>query len=147
LIVIAVMGVLVALLGAASLKVIAKADEVRTRHEISNLAVAAEDFKAYFKILDQIPSRFRLREDLFGYQVGMASGDQLDADSWAYLKRLFPKLPTPVNTYPNPGSVWIDWNGNGGSGPDGAVDLEGHQCLVFFLGGVPSYNPNNCNGF
>src|SRR5262249_19552722 len=89
--------------------------------------------------VDYIPSRFRLREDLFGYQVGMAAGDYLDQESWTYLKKLFPKLQTPSAAYPNPGSVWIDWNQTGGA-PDAPIDLEGHQCLVFFFGGFPGYH-------
>src|SRR5262245_19033509 len=46
----------------------------------------------------------------------------------------------------------IDWNGNGGiDAPNGGGDviLEGDQCLVFFLGGIPdnlSAVPN-CRGF
>jgi hypothetical protein len=68
--------------------------------------------------------------------VGIGNGDQLDAESWTYLKKLFPKLPTPQAAVPNPGSVAIDWNNNGAV--DNPVDLEGHQCLVFFLGGIPA---------
>src|SRR5437660_2750022 len=143
LIVVGLIGVLVAIFAGAAIKVIAKGDELRARTEISDLAVAIENFKSHFKIQDQIPSRFRLREDLYGYLL--EPGDPIDADSFAFLKRLFPKLPTPTAPYPNPGSVWIDWNSNGVV--EDAFDLEGHQCLVFFLGGVPTSNPNNCNGF
>src|SRR5262249_48176460 len=97
-------------------------------------------FKTQFKV-DWVPSRFRLREDLYGYIVGITNNDQLDAESWAYLKKMFPKIPTPTAA----GSVAIDWNGSGTV--DQPVDLEGHQCLVFFLGGIPSYGPNTSTGF
>jgi hypothetical protein len=88
--------------------------------------------------VDYIPSRFRLREHIAQYNLN----DQLDAESYAYLKKLFPKLPVPTQQNPDP---IIDWNNNGVA--DAAVDLEGHQCLIFFLGGVPTYGPNTCNGF
>ena len=32
---------------------------------------------------------------------------------------------------------WYDFNGNGGTGPDPPYILQGHECLVFFLGGIP----------
>jgi prepilin-type N-terminal cleavage/methylation domain-containing protein len=143
LVVIGIIAVLVSLTAAAIFKVAGKGDELRARQDISNLAAAIEAFKQQLKV-DFIPSRFRLREDLFGY-VNPATADYLDQESWAYLKKLFPKIPTPMAAVPNPGSVAIDWNGNGQV--DGAVDLEGHQCLIFFLGGIPAYNPNNVTGF
>src|SRR5262249_18811178 len=40
----------------------------------------------------------------------------------------------------------IDWSGGLGI-PPGGVILEGDQCLVFFLGGIPTANPNACLGF
>jgi prepilin-type N-terminal cleavage/methylation domain-containing protein len=147
LVVIAIIAVLVSLTAAAVFKISGKGDELIARHDISNLAAAIEAFKQQMKV-DFIPSRFRLREDLFGY-VNPLTADYLDSESWAYLKKLFPKLPTPAAAYPMPGSVLIDWNNNGTQ--DGAVDLEGHQCLVFFLGGIPTgaWNgqPNNVTGF
>src|SRR5262249_25160281 len=71
--------------------------------------------------------------------------DQLDVESWAYLKKLFPKLPalpTAANT------VVINWIGdlnfpNQPAAGWPSVDLEGHQCLVFFLGGIPTGTWNN----
>ncbi len=35
-----------------------------------------------------------------------------------------------------PANQWYDFNGNGLN--DGTYVLHGHECLVFFLGGVPS---------
>jgi prepilin-type N-terminal cleavage/methylation domain-containing protein len=146
LVVIAIIAILVSLTAAAVFKISGKGDELIARHDISNLAAAIEAFKQQMKV-DFIPSRFRLREDLFGYIAGITSNppDQLDVESWAYLKKLFPKIPTPTAAVPNAGSVSLDWNNNGNV--DQPVDLEGHQCLVFFLGGIPNYSPNNVTGF
>jgi prepilin-type N-terminal cleavage/methylation domain-containing protein len=150
-VVVGIIAVLVSLTAAVVFKVAGKGDELIARHDISNLAAAIEAFKQQMKV-DSIPSRFRLREDLYGYIVGINSNpqDQLDVESWAYLKKLFPKIPTPTAAVPNPGSVGIDWNNNGAV--DNPVDLEGHQCLVFFLGGIPdgpwnNSRPNNVTGF
>jgi prepilin-type N-terminal cleavage/methylation domain-containing protein len=132
LVVIAIIAILVSLTAAAVFKIYGKGDELIARHDISNLATAVEAYKQKFNV-DWLPSRFRLREDLYGYALGIASSDQLDIESWAYLKKLFPKLPSLPAA---PGVALIDWNNNGV--PDAAVDLEGHQCLVFFLGGIPA---------
>ncbi len=53
------------------------------------------------------------------------------------LRKYFPKAipPTTINGAP----VWHDFNGNGVLDP-GLIYLEGHECLAFFLGGIP--NPN-----
>jgi prepilin-type N-terminal cleavage/methylation domain-containing protein len=134
-VVVAIIAILVSLTAAAVFKVIGKGDELKARKDMSDLQLAIENFKAQFKV-NFVPSRFRLRENLPDYIAGINAGDSLDIDSWAYLKQLFPKLSSAGQ---------IDWNGNGVL--DQAVDLEGHQCLIFFLGGIPSYNPNTCLGF
>jgi prepilin-type N-terminal cleavage/methylation domain-containing protein len=149
LVVIAIIAVLVSLTAAAVFKISGKADELVARHEISNLAAALEAFKTQMKV-DWVPSRIRLRENLDDYITGIKNGDPLDAESWAFLKKVFPKI-TGTPYLPNPAQVphWVDWNNNGQL--DGAVDLEGHQCLIFFLGGIPdgpwNGHPNSVNGF
>jgi general secretion pathway protein G len=145
LVVVAIIAVLVSLTAAAVFKIYGEGDKLVARKDISDLGIAIEAFKLKMNV-DYIPSRFRLREDLYGYQTGILAGDYLDQESWTYLKKLFPKIQTPSAAYPNPGSVWIDWNLTGGA-PDAPIDLEGHQCLVFFLGGVPRFNPNGATGF
>jgi prepilin-type N-terminal cleavage/methylation domain-containing protein len=143
LVVVAIIAILVSLTAAAVFKIYGKGDELQARSDISNLSIGVEAFKLKMQV-DYLPSRFRLREDLYGY-VNPLTADYLDSESWTYLKKLFPKIPQPSAAYPNPGSVWMDWNGTGTL--DAPVDLEGHQCLVFFLGGIPTYAPNNVLGF
>jgi hypothetical protein len=111
----------------------------RTTHsgtwsEIGFLESAVHAFGQTFCIdlkRERFPSRLVLCEnyaDYFGPNNKIKS--KLHADSVAFLQRMFPKL-WKVNLNP------IDWNGNGIAG-DKPVILEGDQCLVFFLGGIPT---------
>jgi prepilin-type N-terminal cleavage/methylation domain-containing protein len=149
LIVIAIIAVLVALAASAVFKVIGRADEVVARKDMSDLALGIENFKVSMGGVGYIPSRFRLREDLYYYthdSAGNANTDPLDIDSWSYLKKLFPKLVSPNA----PNTVVINWVGDPSfpinrapppplaSFAAATFDLEGHQCLTFFLGGIPA---------
>jgi hypothetical protein len=98
--------------------------EARTRHEIVMLETAVEVFRAVFR--GYPPSRIRLSET-----GRYRKGEPLDEDSRAFLERCWPKIDWANG---------IDWNGNGKVDPPeggGDVVLEGDQCLVFFLGGIP----------
>jgi type II secretory pathway pseudopilin PulG len=137
LVVIAIIAVLVSLISAAAMRVLVKVDELKTRSEISQLSVAIQDFQTRYRV-NYIPSRIVLRED------GMYDmSDPVQADSYAYLTRLWPRLSVaPGVTYP------VDWNDNGSPIPDPPVVLTGDQCLVFFLGGIQSSTPSpHCLGF
>ena len=58
---------------------------------------------------------------------------------------IYPNTPSPIPNYYNPqnqNTVWYDFNGNGSN--DANVSswvLQGHECLVFFLGGIPQLTP------
>ncbi len=66
---------------------------------------------------------------------------ELAARSARYMKKFFPRAGTPIS-----GGLWHDFNGNGI--PDsGWILLEGHECLAFFLGGVPSSSGKGMSGF
>jgi hypothetical protein len=105
-----------------------------TRNDIGCLESSVHAFNQAFGFdlkRERFPSRLVLCEkyaDYFGANNKIKS--QLHADSLAFLQRMFPKL-WKVNLNP------IDWNGNGIAG-DKPVVLEGDQCLVFFLGGIPA---------
>ncbi len=66
---------------------------------------------------------------------------QLAARSMSALRKFWPRVQLSTNGSPPPailnsnGNFWYDFNGNGTL--DGAYILHGHECLVFFLGGVP----------
>jgi hypothetical protein len=115
-----------------------------TQSEIEQLTTAVENFKNFFKV-GYIPSQIRLAERYSDYHLvenGAPQDDLLDSDSVNYLTRLWPQL---ISFDPARAAVqWkvpgIDWNGNGKI-DKGKVTLEGDQCLVFFLGGIPAAGP------
>lgn len=144
LIVIAILGVLFALAAVGLTKFIGKGAEVTTRKDISELSTAIGLFKTKMQV-DWVPSRIVLIENGI-YTPPSAAQAQLYADSAVYLQKVFPGINLTTGH---------DWNGdgavdpplNGAGTPSVAYELEGHQCLVFFLGGIPASNPNGCLGF
>jgi prepilin-type N-terminal cleavage/methylation domain-containing protein len=145
LIVIAIISLLISLISAAVWKALVTANRTRNRSEIAQMTAAMETFKARFGFYP--PSRIKLAEILSPstYPNANAQGS-LDYDSIQTLNRMFNKM----------GANWstngINWFGRSWNGPSPAVTvLEGDQCLVFFLGGIPNNNPDNappnCTGF
>jgi general secretion pathway protein G len=125
--------------------------------EINQMAQALADFRS--KYGDHPPSRVILNENgNFGstgsgavpYTTTQATSPAARATARpdgdiaqrtiAALRKFWPRayLSTtgPVFTAPY-GSGWYDFNGNGGTAPDGPAYLGGDECLVFFLGGIP----------
>jgi len=135
LVVILIIGILASLIGAAVIRALTTGKQARNRSEISQLENALEQFKNRFGVYP--PSRIKLCESYASY-----GSTQLDIDSVAFLTKVFPRIDT-TGIWTSPG---IDWNGNGVL--DGPVVLEGDQCLVFFLGGIPGNSiPLQCIGF
>jgi prepilin-type N-terminal cleavage/methylation domain-containing protein len=137
LVVIAIIAILFSLTTAAVVKVIATADETANRTEISKLEAAVRSFQSHYGV-KYVPSRIRLLEN-GNYNMSLTAAgtpvNQLDHDSLTYLKQVWPKLTFPV-----------DWNGDGTAGNSDAT-LQGDQCLVFFLGGIPAQNAIATTGF
>jgi prepilin-type N-terminal cleavage/methylation domain-containing protein len=130
LIVIAIIAILVGLLTAGVIKVMDKIAVTQTSNEITQLSQAVENFKAKYKVYP--PSRILLSNNPADYAA--------DPTSLAYLNAIWPRLVI--------GSPGFDWLG--GAGLPGPVVLEGDQCLVFFLGGIPSFPTTGfpgCLGF
>ena len=131
--VILIIAILLSLLSGAVMKFIRQGNITKNRTEIGQLESSVAAFNQAFGLDSKqgyFPSRFILCENYSDYFN--ASGQpqsQLHRDSLAYLQRIFPKL-WKYNTNA------IDWNNNGVA--DGPVYLEGSQCLVFFLGGIPT---------
>jgi general secretion pathway protein G len=160
-VVILIISILSALLTMAVSRGISTAKRARNRTEIAQIAAAVDAFKAFYKV-DYIPSKIYLSESGNGYLD--ANRNQITSgfigESISYLQRLWPKLSPGA-----PGrwgaNNYIDWNGSGKpegvvSNPDinnpaGEMILEGDQCLVFFLGGIPLRDPVtlawSCTGF
>lgn len=160
LIVIAIISVLLSLVSSAVWKAVVTANRVRNQSEISQLATAVENFKQKFVIYP--PSRIVLCEIYDYYFQGNKRGNPpkspLHADSIQFLQAIWPRINFDFQnkTGLGTGTRWngIDWNGDGKPTP-GEMWLEGDQCLVFFLGGIPGVDPTSppgnprrfCGGF
>ena len=60
------------------------------------------------------------------------------------MRKFFPKVVFSTSTVPpsiNGTTFFYDFNGNGVM--DGPYILQGHECLVFFLGGIPVQDPKS----
>jgi prepilin-type N-terminal cleavage/methylation domain-containing protein len=145
LVVIAIITVLVSLLLAAVMKSLTKADEAKNRSELSQLAQAVSAWQVKFGVKEPFPSRLVLCEFFSDYK-----NTQMDTDSIAFLQRVWPRITTISggNTVWNTTGNWIDWNGNKAQDKGSRWILEGEECLVFFLGGIPIPGTVlGCSGF
>jgi general secretion pathway protein G len=85
-----------------------------------------------------------------GWAPAGGTGDitvgQLATRTLLAFRKFWPKLQLSTNGSPPPniananGTYWYDFNGNGVLDPNPYV-LQGHESLVFFLGGIPLPNP------
>jgi general secretion pathway protein G len=137
-----IIGLLVSLLTVAVVKALNVGKRTKNRAEISQLEAALSQFKQRFGVIP--PSRLKLCEHLNNYNLN----NQLDADSVAFITKMFPSID--MNAWSTTG---MNWNGNkdpastppGADIIDGPVILEGDQCLVFCLGGIPAWSTINGN--
>jgi prepilin-type N-terminal cleavage/methylation domain-containing protein len=135
LVVIAIIGVLMSLLLAAVFKVMDKADEAANRNDITQLATAIQTFQSRFQV-DYIPSRLFLGKHKADYFQDyptctvFRTPTHLYQDSWQYLNKLWPRLIW--NQSAHQGDA-INWGGTAE-----IQELDGGQCVVFFLGGIPA---------
>ncbi len=129
LVVIAIIAVLASLLLGAIFKVKARADELQNKHEISLLDTAISNFMAEYKVPYPPPSQFQLAPSIAAYGTNPTGVAKTSRD---YLLKMFPRL----------GATTVNW------GPSSSALLQGHEALVFFLGGIPSTtDPPSCLGF
>jgi prepilin-type N-terminal cleavage/methylation domain-containing protein len=148
LVVILIIGILASLLTVGVSSALGKAKRTRNQVDIRQLALAVDAFKTKYKV-EYIPSKLYLSES--GATYSTMTGKGPISDSLAYLQRIWPRLTFPV-----------DWNGSGKiettgnpfstiQNPNGEMILEGDQVLVFFLGGIPAFDPvtgaPSCTGF
>jgi general secretion pathway protein G len=140
LVVIAIIAILIALLLVGVMRVIIFQYETQNSKDIEFLQSSANKFKARYGIYP--PSRILLSNNPTVYQGGDPNGPA----AWQILTKIWPRLDSNTS---------YDWS-NGTMQATGLVDangfysvwLEGDQCLVFFLGGLPLTSPmNDCKGF
>jgi prepilin-type N-terminal cleavage/methylation domain-containing protein len=127
LVVITILGILVALLIPAVTGAVRTARNAQVTGEITTIAQALASFKT--KYGDFPPSRIILNED------GNYDTSALSERSLRYLRKFFPRAPFRVGDL-GEGTASFDFNGNGTK--DDSYQADGHECLVFFLGGIPS---------
>ena len=129
LVVIAIISVLVGLLLSAVQNVRNSAED-QAVNDIQQMSTAIQNFKAKYRV-DYIPSQVTLHENMQAYNAAAAT--QIEKDTADYLRRVWPHLPT--------GNVpRINWSGRPNFNPQNGnqtFTLQGDQCLVFFLGGIP----------
>lgn len=137
LVVIIIIGILSSMLLVAVSKIRGSGPPMQVRSEFTSFSGAMSEFRQDFNV-EYFPSSVVLAET----QYNMANA--ADIRSVAFLRTIFGNsaidangLVGPNNKRPN-GTVWpgIDWNGNGTKA--GKFTLTGEQCLVHFLGGIPS---------
>ena len=155
LVVIIIVAILVGLLLPVIAGAIRTAKNAAVSSEINLLAQALESFKA--KYGQYPPSRVFLSENGF-YPVTNSTlipGDvltygQLAQRTLSAFRQMFPKVIFSTSGQVpafNQNSYWYDFNGNGQYDANGYI-LSGHECLVFFLGGIPlADNPANPSTF
>lgn len=127
LVVIAIISVLIGLVVAGVLSLMNKGPEMVTNNDIRQLEIAVQNFKNRFGVFP--PSRIRL----YGTRAEYDASKPLDVESLAYINQIWKRIGDAGGPFSGAG---ITWNGVS-LPPAGGVILEGDQCLVFFLGGIP----------
>jgi prepilin-type N-terminal cleavage/methylation domain-containing protein len=121
LVVIAIIGVLVALTAAGVMRFMGEGPKMVAKNDINQLSISLELFKNKYKVYP--PSAIKLCENRSEY-----SASAFDQESLTYLVNIWPKLGDFKG---------IKWGGATNL-PAGGVVLDCDQCLVFFLGGIPT---------
>ena len=137
LVVIAILAVLFSLTSAAVMKAMDSGYRTETRAEIGQFETSLRAAMAEMGGVEYIPSILLLKTQ---YAAAPAAGS-LEADSKAYLSKLFGRTYDPVNTKTN----WLV----GQTLPAAGVILQGPQVLVFLLGGIQDSTGGapSCIGF
>ena len=148
LVVVVIIATLIALLIPAIAAAVRAARNASVQAEINTLVQALTDFKS--KYGDVPPSRIILNEagilptgvyqptpsgafDPSGSTPTDITLSQLANRTQNAMRKFWPRAVFPVS-----GNYWYDFNGNGlNDGPTKFSILQGHECLVFFLGGIP----------
>lgn len=139
LVVFVVLALLMALLLPAIGAAVRKARNASVTAEINTMAQALASFKNKFG--DYPPSMIVLVESGNYSSSNLGSLSPLQGRSVSYLRKFWPMVNIttspagiPATSIPN---GFYDFNGDGKTQGDTPMLLQGHQCLVFFLGGLP----------
>lgn len=152
LVVIVILGVLIGLLVPAVMRAVATAKEAQVSAEIQGMAQALAQFKAAYN--EYPPSRILVNEN-GDYSPGtLGSLAALGQRTLASFKRYWPRMQfdttTPIGSgqYPSflNSNYFYDVDGDGVCDPTPYI-LQGPECLVLFLGGVPQTAGAGSTGF
>jgi prepilin-type N-terminal cleavage/methylation domain-containing protein len=140
LVVIAIIAILAGLITAGAMRVYSSSLDASNANDVNQLATAVTAFKTKFNVYP--PSHLIL------YSTGAqyaADTSNLSKESLKILMRIWPRLGQDAN------GAWstanIDWTGGAVPNFQGPIILQGDQCLVFFLGGIPSSTGPGVVGF
>ena len=145
LVVIGIIAILASLLTAAAQKVRLTAMITQASMEISELSNAHQNFLQSYNLANKggyFPSKIRLREDCWYNNPSnalTAADAALEAQSYTWLGLWRPLMSLGQGGNPPADLIYINWgarNFQANQKPQ-YFDLEGDQCLVFFLGGIP----------
>ncbi len=152
LVVIIIVAILVGLLLPVIAGAVRTAKNAAVSSEINLLAQALESFKARYG--QYPPSRVLLVES-GNYTFYMTNNNPIQQGDITYaqlaqrtisaFRKMFPKvvLSTSGNVPTIGATNWYDFNGNGAFDSTSGYILQGHECLVFFLGGIPLSDPTS----
>jgi len=129
LVVTAIIAVLFGLVTAAVMRGLHTAEDARVSVEIRQLENAVTACKAHFGV-SYLPSRMVLRNNNW-YDLSPGNPNlALEKRSKEILGQMFPRMQFAGN---NDGVLRVNWTGTGQA--NGVADLNGAECLVYFLGG------------
>jgi len=138
LVVIAIIAILVSLTSAAVIKFLTMGPRTQTQVEIRQLQESLAVARQSYNGLDYLPSQLVLYETIDLYKTDNSAAARRTAD---VLNKMFGSRLLRT------AGLKVDWNNDGAISTTG-VTLEGQQCLVFYLGGIPSTaGGNHCLGF
>jgi prepilin-type N-terminal cleavage/methylation domain-containing protein len=133
LVVITIIAILIALLTGAVIRGLSKGAETQDVSEINELQAKLTNVMRNPNPVQYLPSRLHLSK------TNNYTNTQLDTDTIKFLQLRFGKHTccnfTPLPSAQFPTVPFIDWNGDGVANEE--LFLEGEQCLVFHLGGIP----------
>jgi prepilin-type N-terminal cleavage/methylation domain-containing protein len=140
--VMAIIAILVGLLAAGVLKLIYVGPKIKARVEIGQFEAAIAAFKTDHNDPVYLPSRLVLFETIPDPNTLKGTAQE----SYDFLHGAFGRRAIVAGNR-------IDWNNDGyignndGTPNNGPWVLEGQQCLVFYLGGIPGRGTNATLGF
>lgn len=146
LMVIAIITILVSMVAAGLMKVLNQVSIVSTRTEISEMEGALRVFMQDYNLSDPPPSYLLIAEDTSLYPQLMANPATFAAATQTvqFFQKWFGR-----NFLIGTGFKY-NWNGNTDAAGNPIYDppyvLEGEQCLVFYLGGIPAYTTSGSIG-